>query len=549
MLLHRYNVPLLLLAALILGAAGCAGVVQSTPTGNPPPVASASFPCASPKIDANGKPESVVILLDGVGSEEEKGTYYPVPVSSLQPSAPEVHNYCPLDAKYHERTDLPSGLNSSLRRWSEFSVPGGSSGGSSPSAATYVCHRRDTSTVPAPVPGPAPGSSQTTPPPITTSTTGGFGQGVCLTEALADAGAVLLPYSYTGAILNQAGVFTQEGYSPDNSRQELCASVTSLAHEVISIHSTWPDTQIEIVGHSLGGLVAETWWHAEHSSTECGIQSDPSGVKHEFFLHSPINGVNMGASGVVHVFSLDSPINGVQRCFTARNVVPAAIGPGAAASTWCALWDGDVVHGALNGIQIAQIDDHELSYTAVGTPNDPAYGGGISTGGGGGLEDQLIYNCLDSPEENDPTDHCIDQTGHPLPVSYPSASAQCDGSSGNVYGTIGHDIVKTCPEVIKLIVAGLQSKPQATSPSSIAGPTSCGSSGFYLSIDAQGLSCEAARRVTNAWASGTANPTCGPDGKVCHVVGFACIVPNTGNSTHLICQRGRERVDAHLSYY
>jgi hypothetical protein len=374
---------------------------------------------------------------------------------------------------------------------------------------------------------------------------GGFGKGVCLTEALADAGAVLLPYSYTGAEFNQKDEFVQNRYTQDDSRQELCSSVTLLAREVVSVHSAWPSTRIEIVGHSLGGLVAETWWSAEHSKTECGFQ----GFQHLFFQHVPIDGVGMGASGVVHVFSLDSPINGVRRCFSARSAPTAFGSPGAAASTWCSLWGGDSVHGVLNGMRIASIDDHELSYTAVGTPNDPTYGGGASFGGDGGLEDQLVYSCVDNPDANDPADRCIDNTGSQLPVNYPSAAPECDGNSGDIYGATNHDIVKSCPAVIKLIVAALGITPQVTSPSSLVGPTSCGSSGAFLSIDAQGLSCQAARSVAAAWASGNATPTCGPDGKICHVVGFACIVPNTGNSTHLTCRRGPERVDAHLSYY
>jgi len=463
----RWRLTTALVAAAAL--AGCGGSTGSTST-----TTTGSLPCGSPAVSA-GQPRNVVILLDGVGSQEDGGTYYPLPINSPQSGVPVVQSYCPLDASYHERDtpDLPSGLASSIRRWSEFKVAGGSSGGSSAPDTTQACDRP-----------------------------GGFGNGDCLTEALADAGAVLLPYSYTGATLNADGSFAQQSYSSGDSKQAICTSVSHLAGEVSSVHQRWPQAGIVLVGHSYGGLVAETWWYDEHQQGggQCGVATNPSGV--------------------THVFSLDSPINGVRACSK------AGLYAGDASKTWCTLWGGDSDHGVTNGKAIAAIDDHELSFTAVGTPNDPTYGGGV-TAGGGGLHSQLVYDCTDSADENDPSSSCIDRTGGALPVSYPSLTSQCDGSSGNVDGTTGHDIVKVCPPVVKLIVSALQSAPPPAPPSPATPPSppathACtlahgAEGGGPLAYTAKGLSCEQALPVLEA-----AMKSAGTCTTSCTVEGFAC---------------------------
>jgi hypothetical protein len=160
----------------LVALAGCSGSTTSTgtssngssgatgPTGSAPEAAQL---CANPRL-VKGEPTSVVVLLDGVGSTEPNGgTFYPVPVKAASSGVPVVSNYCPLSPDGSER-EFPAGLNDSLHRWSEFNAPGGSSGSSGP-AVSQACDR----------------TSPTSP--------GGFGKGACLTEALADVGAVLLP--------------------------------------------------------------------------------------------------------------------------------------------------------------------------------------------------------------------------------------------------------------------------------------------------------------------------------------------------------------------
>jgi hypothetical protein len=351
--------------------------------------------CANPKI-VGAQPVRVAVLLDGAGSTEpDGGSFYPIPVHDPASGVPVVHNYCPLDPDDSER-DFPAGLNDSLSRWSAFTAPGGAP------PVSQACEQ-----------------------------SGGFLYGSCLTKALADAGAVLLPYSYAGSTLSTDGRLSQNSYSADDSKQPLCTSVGRLESELASIHSTWPRAHIVLVGHGYGGLVAETWWY--------GAQGLNRG-----------NCSGLAPQGVVHVFSLDSPINGVRHC-GAR----AQLDAGDASATWCDLWGNDNVHGVPNGINIAAVDDRELTFTAVGTPNDPAYGNG-PTGGGGGLQAQLVFDCINGADENDPTSDCIDRTGGSLPVSYTSPSQQCDAYTGNIYGSEGHELVKACPDVVQLIVSAFR---------------------------------------------------------------------------------------------
>jgi hypothetical protein len=425
-------------ACLALSSCNSSSSATSVTPPSSRPIASgnqSSFPCGAPKT-RNGQPEVVVILLDGVGSQEDGGKYYPLPVVTPAPGFPIVPNYCPLDGRFSERAtpDLPVGLDDSLRRWSEFSVPGGGSGSASPPGVSMTCDHG-----------------------------GGFGQGTCLTEELADAGAVLLPYSYTGARLVSSGanrgLFEKTAYSDSDSKQPLCSAVKALADEIGSIHQTWPQSRVVLVGHSYGGLVAETWWYDEQPGN-AGHCVPPAGL-----------------AGVSHVFALDSPINGVSHCTLAM----LGLASGAAAGTWCELWGTD--HGVSNGKRIAAIDDTELTFTAVGTPNDPTYGYG-STGGGGGLFPQLVYRCVQNTTENDAENRCIDRTGNPLPVSYPSKTPECDGTSGNIHGSTQHDIVKACPPVIQMILVAVRAaaNTQTTTLTGTFGPPSTAGGGHVVDV-------------------------------------------------------------------
>jgi hypothetical protein len=155
-------------------------------------------------------------------------------------------------------------------------------------------------------------------------------------------------------------------------------------------------------------LVAELWWENDRR-----LSAD-----HE---------------GVTNVFSLDSPVNGVDHCALASAVFGSLV-----SDEFCLLWNNQTIHDA------ALINwDADQSYTAVGTPNDPTYTSPVDEGN---LTVQVVYSCADT------SSGCVAQ-----PPSFVSNSSQCDGKNGKLYGTTGHDLVKACPDVVKLIVAAVLS--------------------------------------------------------------------------------------------
>jgi hypothetical protein len=113
-----------------------------------------------------------------------------------------------------------------------------------------------------------------------------------LTDTLARQGAALLPYSYAGAYFsscpggNSAPLFhvkSSPSSAPGNTDVNTEASL--LWGEVESIHACWPDSAIEVIADSGGGVPAEYYWNT-------GFHIDRAGVKHIFTLDAPINGMN-----------------------------------------------------------------------------------------------------------------------------------------------------------------------------------------------------------------------------------------------------------------
>jgi hypothetical protein len=374
----------------------------------------------------------VVVLLDGLTSQERGGKLYPVPVAHTDQGIPLVTNYCPVDPNGNERsenTGWPQGLNDELRRWSEFSVHWDTSGGSSPPSATFACE--DHKLEPA---GKGGGSVESD---------GALHQnkdrGVCLVARLADAGAVLLPYSYAGATLSQqqgGPLFDFHTYSGATTAQESSLSVQRLDDELYSIHQVWQQAHLVVVGHSLGGFIAEQWWRCMVG--HCDVPLD----------HAPAS----DSRGVVHVFSLDSPLNGYKMTscdeqdpiflgYTQRVGKPLA-------ALFCTLWLGQT---ELDRQTLALESTGHIAYTPIGVPDDPAYGVAYSgpSGDFGNIQSQVLYQS--GCDHTNP--QCIAQ-----PPSYvlgaPNAP-YCFGS-GDIYGTTGHDLVKVCPQVVTFIVCSVQ---------------------------------------------------------------------------------------------
>ena len=187
-----------------------------------------------------------------------------------------------------------------------------------------------------------------------------------------------------------------------------------------------------VVGHSLGGLIAEQWWRCIVG--HCGIA-----------LHRANTG---DTRGVVQVFSLDSPLNGFKmtRCDEKDPVFQGAVQlySKPLAALLCMLWLGQ---NDLDRESLTWDGTAPVLYTPIGVPDDPAYS--EEHGDLGNIQSQVLYHsgCDHSKKQ------CIAQ-----PPSYvlgaPNAP-DCIGS-GDIYGATGHNIVKVCPQVVKLIVCSVQ---------------------------------------------------------------------------------------------
>jgi len=115
--------------------------------------------------------------------------------------------------------------------------------------------------------------------------------GSLLTQLVAVHGAVILPFSYSGATLTGSAadpnhakykVYPYGSYAPGAYPVEYAADTMEVT--IASIHKLWPQTGIMLVGHSQGGYVVQDWW------SRYG-RFNHQGVFGEFSLDSPISGV------------------------------------------------------------------------------------------------------------------------------------------------------------------------------------------------------------------------------------------------------------------
>lgn len=338
-------------------------------------------PGCRPALRANGTPKYVLILADGIGSETAGGSYTPLDTTS-PPWGALSTGYC------FTTTENPDGYQYEDTGYSFMPRP-------LQSIVQDYLKGADPSLEPR-----------------------------LLTNVLGAEGVVILPFSYKGAILSGPSndPFLRVQHAGDSVPGDVLpqAEADVLNQEVLSVHSVWKNARIIIVGHSEGGLVAETWWY--HTG--------------RFMVR---NGTS--SAGVAAVFSLDSPINGVG--------LGAACAP---AAGLCAL--GHV--GPLLGLyytglwQLAETRDQEIlkaedgAYIAVGTEGDPLYdaadiGWGIRSqlllAGTGCFSDLLTGTC--DPEGLDFFSNC-----------YPSQAANQHFWNDPVGG---HGLVMDCANVINYI--------------------------------------------------------------------------------------------------
>lgn len=358
--MHRLT-PLVLAGALV-ALCTFAGAIAA------PTAFAASERCGAPLV-AGGQPALVAIVIDGATSREpNQGTSRPL----------EIPNWCPTQPDGAER-HMPPGIEDGYRTWAGLKT--------SQLPHTTTCRPE-----------------------------GGLGTDACLVGRLADAGAIVLPYSYTGARVSESGEFTFTAYESEDTLQEAATSIAYLDAMIESIATAWPAARVVIVSHSWGGTIASGWWETRA----------PAGI-----------------APVQHVFALNSPVNGVEQCAATAAVFSAAV-----AKELCRRWyDRDAFNRKLISLNTP------VTFTPIGTIDDPAYeepvdpATGVKVAGGGRLRAQLLYRCPD--EGGDPSSSCI-----AAPSVVASSDPACTGSGPGVHGRTGHHVVIGCPLTTRAVMAG-----------------------------------------------------------------------------------------------
>jgi virginiamycin B lyase len=224
------------LARLDVGACGSAGAAAASACGG--------NPCPVRFIPGTTEPRLAVIVVNGVQTSTPNDDYYPVDLGFETPRENSaVESYC-------------SPYTASSGRYPP-SVSGQLQG--------YV-------------------GTVNPPPPEGTE---------ILPDRLAQEGAVLLPYSYRGAYFSSCPRGTGRNPlfhvnysdSSDPGNTDANAQASWLYGEVQSVHNCWPDSPIEIVADSGGGVPAEYYWNT-------AFQSERDNVTHIFTLDAPINGLD-----------------------------------------------------------------------------------------------------------------------------------------------------------------------------------------------------------------------------------------------------------------
>jgi pimeloyl-ACP methyl ester carboxylesterase len=302
-------------------------------------------------------------VIDGISSEQlETGTADPLAVA----------NWCPATPAGEQRK-FPLGIDWGMRTWAGFTRPG--------HPDTQAC-------LPA----------------------GGLAKDSCLVSRLADRGAVILPYSYTGSNVTRPGgrsSFAFNRYTSDDTFQDPAVSIANLEAMLASIQSAWPAARVIVVAHSYGGLITEAWWRKHRTDRD----------------------------QVDQLFALDSPINGVQPC-----AVTAFLFSPLVAQELCRRW---YARDRLNREAIALAADG--LFVPIAVPNDPAYTPPI-----GGLRAELFYRCPDEGEDVDSP--CI------APPSVVAKDPACDAAGPGLYGRTQHHLVLACPEVVRRITAAADAR-------------------------------------------------------------------------------------------
>jgi pimeloyl-ACP methyl ester carboxylesterase len=197
---------------------------------------SARSPIAVPHWTPTGEPQVAVILLEGTNSRASGDVYYPE--ASTSSAHPSMSSYC-YDSDGFVKTSFPWTLQALMDNF---------------------------------------------------NLTRKIGPTESMTDALTtQAGVVILPWSFTGVWLDPhaAGgvlVHVRPSDRSDANNTPVVTDAATMEAEVQSVHSAWPQARIVILGHSLGGLIAEQYW-------EYYWRENHDGVSRMIALDGTINGV------------------------------------------------------------------------------------------------------------------------------------------------------------------------------------------------------------------------------------------------------------------
>ena len=257
---------------------------------------SARSPIAVPHWTPTGEPKVAVILLEGIDSVASGDVYYPE--ASTSSAHQSMSSYC-YESDGLVKTSFPRTLQALMDNF---------------------------------------------------NLSGKIGPTVSMTDGLTTrAGVVILPWSFTGVWLDPhaAGgvlVHVRPSDKNDANNTPVVTDAATLEGEVHSIHSAWPRARIVILGHSLGGLIAEQYW--------------------EYYWRE-------NHEGVTRMIALDAAINGVADAYA-----------GFFGDLWAAMGWHDPAISA---------NDGNGAFLPVGTEGDAVYGSADL--GMASLLSQLLFKC------------------------------------------------------------------------------------------------------------------------------------------------------------
>ncbi len=266
---------------------------------------------------------------------------------------------------------------------------------------------------------PSSGTRMGTPPPLKSildDYINGFSsnQDEYLTNVLGAEGAVIIPFSYGTPSASFSGnnlvIPGADRFQPGLLLPTIAANL--MQGEISQIHKHWPKAQIEVIGHSEGGLVAETWW-----------------------LNHGIN----SSEGVQNVFSLDSPINGVQDAFVCGVIATVLCQLGGVGQLLGDDWIGRWVDQPAVDQQIIAADNGRRPwYFPVGTEEDPVYR--VPDDPANSLMSQLVFSGCSG---------FVVQTCNP--ANFDVSSSCLPSQAGDSWYDIGgHGLVMNCDSVVSL---------------------------------------------------------------------------------------------------